>query len=257
MRGGVGLSAPVMARKAVSRLPVEISSSVTPSGAPAARSRPGPAAPVDAVAVGDVGGGRQARCGRRRGAHLGGRPVGDDAALRDQHDPVGEGRRPPRGSAWRRRSCGRRPRRRAWPPRTRARLTSMPAVGSSRTSRSGSGTSARAKRSRCCSPPEHLETMRPLIPARPARWSSSSTGRRRVSRPATSSTVSRTVRSRSSPPDWSTAETRPATTARPRIGAVTARCRRKVGSGPARRRGWWSCRRRSVREVPPPRRARW
>lgn len=45
---------------------------------------------------------------------------------------------------------------------------SMAAVGSSRMSRSGSGSRARAKRSRCCSPPEHRPTRRLAIPARTA-----------------------------------------------------------------------------------------
>ena len=93
----------------------------------------------------------------------------------------------------------------------------MPAVGSSSTSRSGSGSSARAKRSRCCSPPLHLATRRSPSRAIPARSSTSSTGA--VARPvaakveAMKRTVSRTVRSPSRPPVCSTAETRPARTA--------------------------------------------
>ena len=55
--------------------------------------------------------------------------------------------------------------------------TSMPAVGSSSTSSSGRGSRARAKRTRCCCPPEHLATFRRANDAAPARSSASSTGR--------------------------------------------------------------------------------
>ena len=90
--------------------------------------------------------------------------------------------------------------------------TSMPAVGSSRTSRSGSGSRASAKRSRCCSPPEHLETFRRANPAAPARPRASSTGSGSRCRVATIATVSRTDRSSSSPPVCRTAPIRPART---------------------------------------------
>ena len=81
----------------------------------------------------------------------------------------------------------------------------MPAVGSSRMRKSGSGSSARAKRSRCCSPPEHLATRRR------ARWLrlvrrrtvSGSCGLGKVA--AIIATVSHTVRFPNSPPVCRTA----------------------------------------------------
>ena len=84
--------------------------------------------------------------------------------------------------------------------KSRRAATSMPAVGSSRISRSGSGSSARANRSRCCSPPEHFATIRPpSSETGPVEHLLDGAGA--CAGRATSSTVSRTDRSRSSPPD--------------------------------------------------------
>src|SRR5665647_2412533 len=98
--------------------------------------------------------------------------------------------------------------------KSRRAETSIPAVGSSSTSRSGSGRRARGKRSRCCSPPEHLETFRPAREVSPAREMTSSTPACSGNVEAIICTVSRTVMSRSRPPVCRTAETRPAMTAR-------------------------------------------
>ncbi len=96
--------------------------------------------------------------------------------------------------------------------KSRRPTVSMPVVGSSSTTRSGSGSSARANRSRCCWPPEHFPTTRSARSAMPARSRTSSTGRALACSAATSRTVSTTVTSRSRPPDWRTAEIRPAAT---------------------------------------------
>ena len=85
----------------------------------------------------------------------------------------------------------------------------MPVVGSSRSSRAGSESSAIANRSRCCSPPEHFATLRSAMVAIPALTSTSSTGRVSANRLAVYSTVSRTERSLSSPPVCMTAATSP------------------------------------------------
>ena len=74
--------------------------------------------------------------------------------------------------------------------------------------------SARAKRSRWRSPPEHFLTLRVAIRVAPARSSASVTGMWRGWQAATMDTVSFTVRSASSPSVCSTAPTRPARTAR-------------------------------------------
>ncbi len=95
----------------------------------------------------------------------------------------------------------------------------MPVVGSSRSSSAGSDSSAMAKRSRCCSPPEHFATTRSARAAMPASASTSATGRVSAKRLAVSSTVSRTVRSLSRPPVCMTAETRPRAIACPRLEA--------------------------------------
>ena len=58
---------------------------------------------------------------------------------------------------------------------SRREAMSIAAVGSSRISRSGSGSRASANRSRCCSPPEHRPTLRRASPASPARSSTSPT----------------------------------------------------------------------------------
>jgi hypothetical protein len=101
---------------------------------------------------------------------------------------------------------------------------SMPAVGSSRTSRSGSGRSDRANLSRCCSPPESFATLRRASAVKPARAITSSTGTVVRNVEAIIRTVSSTDRSRSRPPLCRTAETRPAATAsrgpRPKMLAV-------------------------------------
>ena len=91
--------------------------------------------------------------------------------------------------------------------------TSMPAVGSSRISSSGSVSRARAKRSRWRSPPEHFFTRRPASPVRSARSRAAGTPMWRRWQPATMATVSRTLRSSSRPPVCSTAPTRPWRTA--------------------------------------------
>ena len=70
-----------------------------------------------------------------------------------------------------------------------------------------------AKRSRCCSPPEHLPTLRPAIAVMPARSSTSPTGRLTANKLAVYWAVSATVRSLSNPPVCMTAETRPLRTA--------------------------------------------
>ena len=88
---------------------------------------------------------------------LGRGAVGHDPPLAHQDDPVGVGVRllevvrgeehgAPPGSA----SC------RMAAQKSRRPSTSMPVVGSSRMSSSGSDSRAMANRSRCCSPPEHL-----------------------------------------------------------------------------------------------------
>src|SRR3954466_6134737 len=87
--------------------------------------------------------------------------------------------------------------------------TSMPVVGSSRSSSAGSESSAIAKRSRCCSPPEHFATRRSAMPVIPALSSTSSTGLVSANRLAVYCTVSRTVRSLSRPPVCITAATSP------------------------------------------------
>ena len=87
--------------------------------------------------------------------------------------------------------------------------TSMPVVGSSSSSRAGSESRAIANRSRCCSPPEHLATLRFAICAMPALSSTASTGLVSAKRLAVYCTVSRTLRSLSSPPVCMTAATRP------------------------------------------------
>ena len=71
--------------------------------------------------------------------------------------------------------------------KSRRPSTSMPVVGSSRMSSSGSDSRAMANRSRCCSPPEHLPTRRSAMPLMPARSSTSSTGRLSANRLAVSS----------------------------------------------------------------------
>src|SRR5262245_48694459 len=85
----------------------------------------------------------------------------------------------------------------------------MPVVGSSSSRMAGSGSSAIANRSRCCSPPEHLATLRSAMPVMPAFSRTSSTGLVSANRLAVYSTVSRTLRSLSSPPVCITALTRP------------------------------------------------
>ena len=87
--------------------------------------------------------------------------------------------------------------------------TSIPVVGSSSSSSAGSDSSAIANRSRCCSPPEHLATLRPAISVMPALSSTASTGLVSANRLAVYCTVSRTVRSLSRPPVCITAATRP------------------------------------------------
>ena len=87
--------------------------------------------------------------------------------------------------------------------------TSMPVVGSSSSRSAGSDSSAIANRSRCCSPPEHLPTLRSASPVMPACARTSSTGWVSAKRLAVYATVSRTVRSLSRPPVCMTAETSP------------------------------------------------
>ena len=87
--------------------------------------------------------------------------------------------------------------------------TSIPVVGSSSSSRAGSDSRAIANRSRCCSPPEHLATLRFAISEMPALSSTASTGLVSAKRLAVYCTVSRTLRSLSSPPVCMTAATRP------------------------------------------------
>ena len=121
--------------------------------------------------------------------------------------------------------------------------TSIPAVGSSRMSRFGSGRSASAKRSRCCSPPESFETRRLALSASPERSRTLSTGSWWGKVEAIIRTVSRAVRSRRSPPVWRTAETLPSCTARrgaapkevmlPLVGSVRPRTMSRVVVLPA------------------------
>src|SRR5664279_2752990 len=66
-----------------------------------------------------------------------------------------------------------------------------------------------ANRSRCCSPPEHLPTLRSPIAVIPARSSTSLTGLDWLNRLAVYWAVSSTVRSLSIPPLCSTADTKP------------------------------------------------
>ena len=83
-------------------------------------------------------------------------PCLDDAAGVHHGDAVGDGRRPPRGRARRRRSPRRVSRRsRRISSRMRAWVTtSRPVVGSSSTTSGGPQTSAMAIATRCCWPPE-------------------------------------------------------------------------------------------------------
>ena len=91
--------------------------------------------------------------------------------------------------------------------------TSRATVGSSSTSRSGSGTSARAKRTFCVSPPDSLLVRRSARSARPASCSVSSTSSGVGNSDAIIATSSRTVTSRMASPIWSITPRRPAATA--------------------------------------------
>ena len=134
--------------------------------------------------------------------------------------------------------------------------TSMPVVGSSRTTRSGSGSRASANFNRCCSPPEQASTRRAGRSVRPARSSTTSTRSDRPCRAAIARTVSPTVKSLSRPPVCMTADTSPCRTAsagdrrrRPRPSP------RSAPSGRAACRRSWSCRHRWGRGTPRSRRA--
>lgn len=78
---------------------------------------------------------------------------------------------------------------------------------------SGLLTKAIAKRSFCCWPPEHLPTYRSANSPAPARSNASSALKESRWKLAISSTVSRTFKLGSRPPDCIIAETRPSTTA--------------------------------------------
>ncbi len=144
---------------------------------------------------------------------LGGRAVGDDPTGAHDDDAVGEGvglvevvrREDDRAARVGELAHG--------GPEGVPASTSIAAVGSSSTSRSGSDTTATAKRARCSWPPESLFTRRPAISVQRARRRAASTGIGRRCAAATSATASRTVVSGSSAPPWSIAPTRPETTA--------------------------------------------
>src|SRR5436190_63628 len=95
-----------------------------------------------------------------------------------------------------------RPRVASWriaPQNSRRPATSIPVVGSSRMSSSGSESSAIANRSRCCSPPEHLLTLRSPMSETPARFITESTDAWWTKSEPVSWRVSRTVMSLSTP----------------------------------------------------------
>ena len=129
------------------------------------------------VGVGVRQGGPDGAAGGQR-LDLGAGAVGDDPAVADQDDPVGVlvgllevvRREEHRAALLRRRA-------RIADQKERRPSTSMPVVGSSSSSSAGSDSSAIAKRSRCCSPPEHLPTLRSAIAGRCRRVArTSSTG---------------------------------------------------------------------------------
>ena len=132
------------------------------------------------------------------------------------------------------------------PERPGGRRRPCRSVGSSRMIRSGSGTSARANFSRCCSPPEHACTRRAASAVRrgalddlvdPVAAAVERGDRLRRSRA--------TVKSGSRPPVCITADTRPARDRPAGVRAVRPRrCPRRAWSGRAACRPWWSCRRR-------------
>ena len=88
----------------------------------------------------------------------------------------------------------------------------MPTVGSSSTSSSGSGTTARAKRTRWACPPDSFWVSWPAIPAIPVSSRTSSTSSGFGNSAAIICTSSRTVRSRRREPVCSIAPTRPPST---------------------------------------------
>lgn len=95
--------------------------------------------------------------------------------------------------------------------------TSIAAVGSSSTSRSGSLTSATANRTRCFCPPESPVARRLARSSMPARRSASGTLSGARCRLALMPTVSPTVASSSSAPPCSIAPIRPTATASPGV----------------------------------------